>query len=120
MRRKKSNESLSALLDIIGTNAAKAAKAALKEGADGVVEDAKSRCPVKTGALRDSIHAEVKRNGTYIKVVADAQNDGVYYGKVVEFSTKINKPFLYPAIDAGRDSIRDNIARAVKEGLKKR
>ena len=45
MRRKKSNESLSALLDIIGTNAAKAAKAALKEGADGVVEDAKSRCP---------------------------------------------------------------------------
>lgn len=47
MRRKKSNESLSALLDIIGTNAAKAAKAALKEGADGVVEDAKSRCPVK-------------------------------------------------------------------------
>ena len=120
MRRKKSNESLSALLFIFGTNAAKAAKAALKEGADGVVEDAKSRCPVKTGALRDSIHAEVKRNGTYIKVVADAQNDGVYYGKVVEFSPKINKPFRYPAIDAARDSIRDNIARAVREGLKKR
>ena len=120
MRRKKSNESLSALLDIIGTNAAKVAKTALKEGADGVVEDAKSRCPVKTGALRDSIHAEVKRNGTYIKVVADAQNDGVYYGKVVEFSPKINKPFLYPATDAARDSIRDNIARAVREGLKKR
>ena len=122
--KKSYREELSGLLLAIGDNAAKAAKAAkdaLKKGADLVVEDARSRCPVRTGALRDSIHAESRRGGTYIRIVADAQNsDGVYYGKVVEFSPRINRPFLYPAIDAARDSIRKDVARAVKESLKRR
>ena len=119
--KKSYREELSGLLLAIGDNAAKAAKDALKKGADLVVEDARSRCPVRTGALRDSIHAESRQGGTYIRIVADAQNsDGVYYGKVVEFSPRINRPFLYPAIDAARDSIRKDVARAVKESLKRR
>lgn len=119
--KKSYREELSGLLLAIGDNAAKAAKDALKKGADLVVEDARSRCPVRTGAFRDSIHAEPRRGGTYIRIVADAQNsDGVYYGKVVEFSPRINRPFLYPAIDAARDSIRQDVARAVKESLKRR
>ena len=52
--------------------------------------------------------------------VADADNDGIFYGKIVEFSPKINRPFLYTAIDAARESIRDGIASAVREGLKRR
>ena len=117
---KRDKESLSALLQTIGEHAEKAAKKALSDGADRVVEDAKSRCPVMTGALRDSIHKEVMNGGTKIKIVADADNDGIFYGKIVEFSPKINRPFLYPAIDAARESIRDGIASAVREGLKRR
>ncbi|WP_297571282.1 HK97-gp10 family putative phage morphogenesis protein [uncultured Anaerovibrio sp.] len=113
-------ESLSGLLQDIGEKATKAAKEALNNGADMVVDDAKSRCPVKTGALKESIHKEVNRNGTKIKVLADATNEnGVYYGKIVEFSPKINEPFLYPALDALRNTIRENIAKAVQESLKR-
>ena len=98
------------LLRGMGEEVLQAAKAALEKGAEEVVAEAKSRCPVykgkdrrvTPGALRDSIHAEKKRNGTFYRISAGAQaQDGTAYGKLVEFSPKINKPFLYPALDAG-------------------
>lgn len=114
---------MSSLPDVfqdIGEKATKAAKAALSNGADMVVNDAKTRCPVRTGALKESIHKVVLRGGTKIKVVADTTNDnGVPYGRFVEFSPKINEPFLYPALDAARSTIRENIAKAVQESLKR-
>ena len=114
---------MSSLADVfqdIGEKATKAAKDARSNGGDLVVENAKSRCPVRTGALRESIHKVVLRGGTKIKVVADATNEnGVPYGRIVEFSPKINEPFLYPALDAMRNTIRENIAKAVQESLKR-
>lgn len=97
----------------IGEHVVEAAQAALKNGADRVVADAKSRCPVKTGKLRDSIKAVPNRDGTVYKIEANAQNNGVYYGQFVEFSPEINKPFLYPALEAHRQEIRDNIDAAI-------
>ena len=112
--------SLSEVFQDIGEKATRAAKDALSHGADMVVNDAKSRCPVRTGALKESIHKVVLRGGTKIKVVADTTNDnGVPYGRFVEFSPKINEPFLYPALDAARSTIRENIAKAVQESLKR-
>ena len=112
--------SLSNIFQDIGEKATKAAKDALSDGADMVVENAKSRCPVRTGALKESIHKVVLRGGTKIKVVADATNDdGIPYGRFVEFSPKINEPFLYPALDAVRNTIRENVAKAVQESLKR-
>ena len=112
--------SLSSVFQDIGERATRAAKEALSDGANMIVDDAKSRCPVRTGNLKDSIHKEVNRAGTRIKVVADATDDnGFYYGKIVEFSPKVNKPFLYPALDAARNTIRENIANAVRESLKR-
>lgn len=120
MARKLGEDSLSALLSLYGEKATEAAKKALEAGADAVVEDAKSRCPVLTGTLRDSIHKEVQKGGTKIKVVADAQNEyGVYYGKVVEFSPNINKPFLFPAVDAKRNEVREAVGRAIQEAMRK-
>ena len=117
------------ILKELGTAAENAAKAALEEGADMLVKEAKARCPVYDGddprvvkaALRDSIHAEKEKGGKEYRIVADAQaQDGLFYGKMVEFSPKINKPFLYPAMDAKRKEIQQNIVAAVREAIRKK
>lgn len=111
----------------LGEDVLKAAKAALADGADMIVADAKSRCPESTskylanrglsaGALRDSIKAEPKKNGTVFKISANAQDDeGFYYGQVVEFSPRVNNPFLYPAMDANRMAVHDKIVAAIQQ-----
>ena len=103
-----------------GEAALNAAKAALKEGVDAVVADAKSRCPVKTSRLRDSIKSEANKDGTVYWITANAsvespksQSGRFYYGAVVEFSPKINKPFLYPAMDAHRQEIYAKVDAAL-------
>lgn len=98
----------------MGEHVLQAAKDALKQGAAEVVADVKSRCPVRTGKLRDSIKAEPNSSGTEYNISANAQNDNdEYYGQYVEFSPKINKPFLYPALDANYGRIMGNIRSAV-------
>lgn len=103
-----------------GEHVLEAAKEELKKGVDEIVEDAKSRCPVRTGNLRDSIKAESNRDGSVYWITANASVESpkspigrFFYGAVVEFSPKINKPFLYPAMDAHRQEIYDNISNAL-------
>ena len=117
------------ILKELGTAAENAAKAALEEGADILVKEAKARCPVYDGddprvvkaALRDSIHAEKAKGGKEYRIAADAQaQDGLFYGKMVEFSPKINKPFLYPAMEAKRKEIQQKIVAAVREAIRKK
>lgn len=93
-----------------------AAKQALKEGAQLIVDDAKSRVPVKTGKLRDSIHAIEKEGGAVQELTADAKNEsGKPYGKIVEYSPRINRPFLKPALDAHAHEINQKIAQAIQQ-----
>ena len=122
-------DSAETILKELGEAAENAAIAALAEGADMVVKEAKQRCPVYEGddyrvvkgALRDSIHAEKQKGGKEYKIIADAQaQDGLYYGKIVEFSPKINKPFLYPAMDAKREAVKKKIVDAVREAIRKK
>ena len=93
------------------------------------MKEAKERCPiydgddprVVKGALRDSIHTVKEKGGKEYKIIADAQaQDGLYYGKIVEFSPKINKPFMYPAMDAKREVVKKKIVDAVREAIRKR
>lgn len=106
-----------------GEHIIKAATKALKEGADKIVEDAKKRVPVKTGKLRDSIKAESvdvggdQYKGALYEILADAVNEknGVLYGQFVEFSPKINKPFLYPAMDAQRNEVINGVKNAIAQ-----
>ena len=96
-----------------------AAKSALKDGVDLVIADAKSRCPVRTGKLRDSIKAVDVADGAAYEITADATNsNGVAYGQFVEFSPKINKPFLYPAIDANIATVREGVKQAIQGALR--
>ena len=122
-------DSAETILKELGTAAENAAIAALAEGAETVMKEAKQRCPVYEGddyrvvkgALRDSIHAEKQKGGKEYRIVADAQaQDGLYYGKIVEFSPKINKPFLYPAMDAKREAVKKKIIEAVREAIRKK
>ena len=56
----------------IGQNVLDAARAALEAGANEVLADAKSRCPVKSGKLCDSIKLVRGRGGSYFKISANA------------------------------------------------
>lgn len=117
---KKNNFLDNTTLKQIGEKVSEKTKQALKECSDMLVHEAKSRCPVDSGRLRDSIHAEKKKGGTKYQIVADAKDDqGRYYGRIVEYSPKINKPFMYPAMDSLREQIKDKLINAVKDGLKK-
>ncbi|MBQ7479101.1 MAG: HK97 gp10 family phage protein [Selenomonadaceae bacterium] len=122
-------DSAETILKELGEAAENAAKTALAEGVEIVMKEAKERCPVYDGmdnrvvkgALRDSIHAEKERGGKEYRIVADAQaKDGLYYGKIVEFSPKINRPFLYPALDAKRETVKKKIVDAVREAIRKK
>ena len=122
-------DSAETILKELGEAAENAAIAALAEGAEMVMKEAKQRCPVYEGddyrvvkgALRDSIHAEKQKGGKEYRIVADAQaQDGLFYGKIVEFSPKINKPFLYPAMDAKREVVKKKIIEAVREAIRKK
>ena len=102
----------------MGEHVVNNAKAALAEGVELVVADAKSRCPVKTGKLRDSTKATPKQGGAVYVLSANARDDnGIAYGQFVEWSPKINRPFLYPAMDDNYDIVVDKIKNAIKDAI---
>ena len=101
-----------------GEHVLTAAKAALKEGVNRIVADAKSRCPVKTGKLKESVKAlSADEGGTYY-LTADATNDkNIAYAQFVEFDPRIARPFLYPAIDAHIDEVNEKIKNAIDKAV---
>ena len=124
-------------LKALGEHVLLAAKEALKKCAENVADDAKKRCPVyeghkkengkvyfakgvKPGALRDSIKAEPNSKGTVYQISANAKSeDGFLYGQIVEFSPRVNRPFLYPALDENRKSVAKEIREAIQAAIKK-
>lgn len=118
------NEKVSAILRNYGEKAVEAAKAETMAQAEIIVADAKSRCPVDTGALRDSIKAKPSKDGLVVTISANARNSkgsawpNFAYGQIVEFAPpgKGGKPFLYPAFDARKDAAQAAIYDAVQRG----
>ena len=103
-----------------GSHVLIAAKLALAAGVDQIIEDAKSRCPVETGNLRNSIKAIETNDGAAYEITADAtNNNGIAYGQFVEFAPW-GTPFLYPAMDAHRDEIKRDIEEAIAAALARR
>ncbi len=122
------------VLKELGNHVLEAAKTALGQAAEAVVRDAKSRCPVyaghkkngrtymaagvNPGALRDSIKAEPNSKGTVYKISADAKSkDGFLYGQIVEFSPRVNRPFLYPALEANREMVIRSVSDAIRQAI---
>ena len=89
-----------------------AAKRELAKGVMRVVADAKSRCPVDTGELRRSIKAESNDDESMFYISANA-----YKRTKNPQSLKINKPFLYPALEANYGRIMSNIRAAIDRAV---
>ena len=106
------------VLEVYGERAAKPAKDALAQNADELCETVKSKCPVRTGRLLNSIHVSRLKDGAVYKVIADAQgDDGTPYARIVEFSPKIAKPFMYPSMDEKRDRFKQNVKTKIREAV---
>lgn len=110
-----------ALEEMYGTEVAETLRRQMEIEADRIVQDMQSRVPVRTGRLRDSIRWRWNKNKTAIEILADAPNpkNGVKYGRFVEFSPRISKPFFYPAMDAHRESYREALKDALRKAISK-
>jgi hypothetical protein len=114
----KSDKAFQQILQDYGKQVADAAKKALAEEAEVIANDAKSRCPVRSGNLKNSIHTVPNKSGTRVFIIADAVDEkGIPYGRIVEFSSKIQKPYVYPAMDEHKDEISSKVADAIKQAL---
>ena len=83
---------VSRILRDVGAQAVEAAKAETKRQAEIIAADARTRCPVDTGELRDSIIVTSARDGLVCRISANARNSkgkrwpNFAYGQVVEFA----------------------------------
>lgn len=114
------NGQLKKVLETYGEKATAAAKEAMTQNAEELCSLAKSKCPVKTGRLRESIHVVKRRGGNVCRVVADAKDkNGKSYARIVEFSPKIDEPFMYPACDELKDEMKQNVIDAIRGAISK-
>ena len=104
--------------------------AALRKGTDIIAADAKRRCPVDTGALRDSITPKTFKNDEkdgmngyvycdYPSTERKASFNGqkqLYYAMAVEYGNRhaIAQPFLKPALRANRKRVIALVLDALK------
>lgn len=91
--------------------------AALAAEADALQTEAKRRCPVDTGALRGSIHAEVRTNDEIYEATVGS---ALAYAASVELGTlkRPPRPYLAPALKARRGALTGRVRRAVRRALK--
>ena len=108
----------------MGDNVLPAATDALYAGAEKIAERARDNLrnqdAVRTGKLLGSIKVE-KRNqdGTSLGISANAKNKkGYLYGQIIEFSPTKGRPFLYPAFDALRSEVLDDVTDAVRQAIR--
>ena len=118
----RTNKFLSQIADEFGEDVKNAGVAELAKGAEKIKATAKSLCPALSGKLKESIHVETKKSkkGANIKVVADAKNNGLPYGRIVEFSPKIQRPFMIPAKDEHAMEIRENALDAIRQAIRRK
>jgi len=85
-----------------------------REAAGKVEMMAKERVRVRSGDLRDAIHVERRKLGTYEVVAGDGGD--VFYGHMVENGTTHSPPFpfLIPALEAERDPVQKVYASMLK------
>lgn len=120
------------LRERFGEKVRESAKSALKDGAETVVQTSKELAPSgidnpydqHPGQLKESIKAESKDNGLFYKISANAYTynqktgENYCYSRIVEFSPKINKAFMYPSMDMHRQEIKNNVIEAIRKSFR--
>lgn len=108
--------SIGAILQQYGERAAQAARESLLENGETVAEEAKRRCPVDTGRLRDSVHVEPK-GANKVRIVADAKSDDGYsYGGIIEYGPH-GTPFMRPALEAKREELKQHTIEKIRAAV---
>lgn len=121
-----SGHAISAVLEELGADVSVAAKEALLQGGQTILADARARIHSISGALSASGRLEVNKKGTIVKIVFDAASpetdysEGYRYAKIVEFRPGHEHPYLYPAYDAHRDQIKQNVIEAIQKAVRNR
>ncbi len=88
---------------------------ALEDALEAVAQEAKALAPVQTGALQNSIHSLVWRDGDSVCGSVEAC---VPYAARVELGApgRPATPFLYPAWQTHKAAVMGAIAAAINEG----
>ena len=126
-RSRLSGSAISTLLIELGAEVSAEAKKALLDGGQTILTDAKARIHSISGALSASGKIEVNKSGTIVRIVFDAASPtttnsagGYVYSKIVEFRPGHEHPYLYPAYDANRDQIKQNVIEAIQKAVRNR
>ena len=94
-----------------------AAEAALRRALEQTAKDAKKRCPVDSGELRDNIRVRIERSN---KGVSGAVIATAPHAKAVELGTIRSRaqPFLYPAYRENASQIKNALCMQLRRTLK--
>jgi len=128
-RRRRQQANIRAILEMYGERAAEAARQSIRDNAETLAEEARSRCPVETGfyrgrqfrlnhpgRLRDSIHVEQRGHDTML-VVADAKDDsGFCYAPIVEYAP-YGTPFMIPAYETKKDEMINHTKDLIRAAI---
>ena len=108
----------------MGDSVLPAAIEALHAGAEKIAERARDNLrnqnAIRTGQLIGSIKVEKRsEDGSALGISANAKNKtGYLYGQIIEFSPTRGRPFLYPAFDALRGEVMEDVADAVRNAIR--
>lgn len=121
---------LDAVLRKLGPEiASKVGDQAARAGAKVVVDDARQRVPVRSGALRESIVVVGGRQAQRLKTTATQEANRVAVvtfkkphsrrAHLTEFGTRHSaaKPFLRPALDGNQNAVLQKMADAMRRGV---
>jgi len=108
-------ERLSEIAEAIRQNLA----AAMEAEAEKLEAEAKRRCPVDTGTLRNSIRAEVREGGTEIEATVGS---ALQYAAPVELGAlgRPPKPYLAPALIARKGALKQSVTHAVRNAIRRK
>jgi len=122
-----SGSRISALLIELGADVSAAAKEELLQGGQTILADAKARIHSISGALSASGKLEINAKGTIVRIVFDAaspatanSSGGYMYGRIIEWRPGHEHPFLYPAYDAHKNQIKQNVIEAIRQAVRNR
>lgn len=101
-------------IDLTNAKLRKAVKEQVGKSALNIQLGAKQRCPVRTGALRNSITVD------FYGVMSAQIGPHMPYAPYVEYGTRKMRaqPYLFPAFEEERPNFEKGLAEAVKEATK--
>ena len=103
----------------MGENASSILTRSAEAGGNIALQDAIEHCPVKTGALKNSLKLRISKQSPTKAEITIEYDKSLKYGTFVELGVKGRppNPFLRNAIDNNIQKINDAITQAVMKGV---